>query len=296
MEQTTQIMIAPATVSDNFEEVKAYILSTLAEYEGAVFVGEESIKMAKSIVAGLRKDQKALKDEIAERKRAYMEPWDRFMTQANEILALYDEPIGLIDGQVKAFVEKQKAEKRQLIEEIYNEIFPEEDRVYTLESMYNPKWENVTTTKKAITDDLKQIRAKIDADTQTIQAFRSESVEKALQMYLKDRDLQSAIAYMTSYENQRAEILKNQKAEEEDRIRREERAKIEAEQRLAIEQAKAIEQAQIDAKNEVLEGFIPEVTNEEAVEHIYSIKVTETERQTLEFYMNSIGIEWEVLS
>ena len=51
-----------------------------------------------------------------------MAPWDAFEPKAKDLINLFDEPITLIDGQIKAFEEGRIAQKKALIEAIYTEL------------------------------------------------------------------------------------------------------------------------------------------------------------------------------
>ena len=89
--------------------------------------------------------------------------------------------------------------------------------------------------------------------------------------------------------------------EEQERIRREERAKLEAEQR-AIEAERraqeekeaAIESAREEAAQEVIDGLIPDMDGETSL-YEYRISLSEDAKKKLEMYMDSVGIEWELM-
>lgn len=293
-EVTTEIQLVSGQINGNFDEVRTYILSTLEEYKGAVFVGDESIKLAKSIVADLRKSQASLKSEVSQYKKAYLEPFEAFKKQADEIIALYDEPINYINGQVEAYVKQLKADKRKVIEELYNKIFLSDwAEHFPLDSIYDPRWENQTYKKSQIEKDLNELLTHFAQDITVICSNQSDSVEKAMAMYYRDRNLANAIQYIQNYEQQRREIEERNRAKEEQRIREEERAKLEAEIKATNNLAQAVEQAQ----KEAIAELIPvSEDGEESTDYVYSINLTPTEKETLELYMNSIGINYEVLS
>ena len=141
------------SIECNFDEVKQAINARLAEYEGAVFT-EESKTVAKKEVASLRAEKKNLMDNLREAKRTYMAPWDAFELRAKELIDLYDQPIGLIDGQMKAFEEKRVAQKKDLIRQIYRELAGDVADIIPLEKIYSSKWENAGTREKAIREEI----------------------------------------------------------------------------------------------------------------------------------------------
>ena len=228
-------------VSCNFEEVEAYIKDRLKEYDGAIFT-EESKGYAKKELAKLRSEKKELNDNLRDAKKKYLAPWDAFEPKVKELINLFDEPITLIDGQVKAFEEDRIAQKKSLIEAIYTELVGDLADIIPLERIYNPKWENATTKEKAIREEVvaQATAARIALDT--IHGMRSDAESKALSVYKQTLSLPEAISCINAYEAQKVEILRKeqerQREEELERIRREEREKLEVE-RKALEEREA---------------------------------------------------------
>lgn len=311
-EITAVITQEKAKISCNFDQVKQAIQDTLAEYKGAVFT-EDSKTYAKKHVASLRAKKKDLQDNLREAKKEYMKPWDEFEGQAKTLIALYDEPINLINGQVQEFEANRIARKKELIQELYMELVREELREYIqLDKIYNPKWENATVKEKEIRGELSAIADKTARDIETIRGMNSDAVEKALAGYRVDLDLTDAISYINNYERQKQEIIareqERRRLEEEERIRREEREKALAEQRAAeekeaasrqaeAEKAQAVEQAKAEATQEFIDSLIPDADeDDDRILTSYNIFATSGEREKLEMYMNSVGIEWEVIS
>lgn len=307
------------TVSCNFEEVKGYIRERLKEYDGAVFT-EESNGYAKKELAKLRAEKKELNDNLREAKKKYMAPWDAFEPKVKELINLFDEPITLIDGQVKAFEEDRVVQKKALIEAIYTELVGDLSDIIPLERIYNPKWENATTKEKAIREEVlaQATAARIALDT--IRGMRSDAESKALDVYKQTLSLSIAISCINAYEAQKAEILRKeqerQREEELERIRREEREKLEAErkvleereaQRRAAEEAleaqrrqleeekqAAVEQARETGAQEVIENLTPD-TEEDTQLYEYRVALSKKGKEAFEMYLDSVGIDWEMI-
>lgn len=307
------------TVSCNFEEVKGYIRERLKEYDGAVFT-EESKGYAKKELAKLRAEKKELNDNLREAKKKYMAPWDAFEPKVKELINLFDEPITLIDGQVKAFEEDRVSKRKALIESIYTELVGDLADIIPLERIYNPKWENATMKEKAIREDVlaQATAARIALDT--IRGMRSDAESKALDVYKQTLSLTIAISCINAYEAQKAEILRKeqerQREEELERIRREEREKLEAErkvleereaQRRAAEEAleaqrrqleeekqAAVDQARETGAQEVIESLTPD-TEEDTQLYEYRVALSEKGKKSFEMYLDSVGIDWEMI-
>lgn len=209
----------------NFEEIKENLSGMMELYKDAQF-SEESSTQAKKEVATLRKIKKALSDRRIEVKKECMKPYDDFETKVKELTALIDEPIVLIDTQVQAFEEKKKAEKKQKIYEIYDELIGDMTTYLPLTKIYDAKWENSTTSLKSIRDDIEQVVSSTEMAISTIKGMVSDSVNDALERYKADLSLANAIAYINYYEQQRLEII----AKEEERKRLAEQKRIADEQ------------------------------------------------------------------
>ena len=296
-------------ISFNFEEMKQFLSERLEEYRAAVFT-DESIKDAKKYIAMLRKEQQAFKSRISDVKKEYIRPFEEFKKTADELVILYDEPINFIDGQVKDYEERRKEEKRQKIDEIYDAAVPEDLKEYIpLSKIYNERWENATFKENDVVKEIKEVSVSVSSAISTITGMHSDAVPKALSAYKNDLSLTAAISYINNFEAQKAEILRKeqerQHQEELERVRREERERIAAEQKAAAEKeaadrkaeeekAVAVEQARETATQEVIESLIPD-TDGEWVSFDYHISLNADSKTKLEMYMDSVGIEWELV-
>ncbi len=299
-------------VSCNFEAAKAYLDSQLAYYKGLVFT-EENKKSAKETVARLRKQKKELADRVLAVKKEYMAPFETFADQAKELMDKYDEPINFINGQVADFERKRIAEKQEAIRMLYEQYIEEAElkEILPLSRIYNPKWENATTSQKAIIEEMMERKEAAKQAVRTIKDMHSDVEEAALNMYKESYDLSGCILYINSHEKQKAEILKREqeriRREEEERIRREEREKLEAErraeealaqerQRAEQEKQQAVAQAREEAAQEAIDGLIPEEEAEaERTPYQYTILLTDKEKEALELYMTSVGIDFKLM-
>lgn len=307
--ENIQAIIKPQAgkIECNFEMVEKNIQERLKEYEGAVFT-EDSKTYAKKEVASLRAEQQNIKDNLRDAKKVYMEPWNAFEDRAKDVIALFDKPIDLINGQVKDFETKRISEKKQVIERIYLETAAELKEYIPLEKIYNPKWENATTREKAIREEMQSMADSTRKALDTIRGMHSEAEEMALCIFKRGLSLPDAISHINNYERQKQEILAREeewkRQEETDRVRREERERIAAEQRaraekeaavrqMEEEKAAAVEQAREEAAQEAVESLIPELDGKKSL-YEYHMELTEDAKAKLEMYLDSIGIDYEV--
>jgi hypothetical protein len=219
------------TIGMNFDEVKATLSNGLEEYRHMTFT-EDSKTEAKKTVASLRKLKKTVNDKKNEVKKSFMVPYTDFETKVKELDKLIDEPINFINAQVETFERNRVEERKRLISEIYDEVIAENEAVaeyLPLQRIYDSKWENATTTKKAIKEAITEHIEHVEKDLATIRAMESEFEDKGLEKYKITLELSDAIGSMNQYQEQKEEIIKCQK-EDEERKRVEEERKKEAEQ------------------------------------------------------------------
>lgn len=211
------VQLQNGTIDANFDSIKAALAAELDTYKKMVFT-EDSKKDAKDTVAYLRKFNKALDDKRKEVKKAYMAPCDAFEVKVNELKKQVDEPIKFINEQIEEFERKRVEEKRALIKDIYTGIAAEHAEAaeyLPLQKIYDKRWENATTTKKAITETITERMTRVETDLTTIRSMESEYEDKGIERYKATLELSVAIATMNQFQKQKEEILRREKEREE---------------------------------------------------------------------------------
>lgn len=287
-------------ITGNFDAIKSQLEREMAEYKGKTFT-EETKKKAKEDLADLRKLKKNVNARKLEVKKAYMKPYDDFEEKVKELICVIDEPIGLIDGQVKEFEEKRIIERKAAIEDLYDETVEEELRDYIpLERIYGDKWTNATTTMKSIREEINLKVMQTRQDITTIKAMKSEKEEEALHLYMNNNNLAHSIQFLTRYEQEKAEILKKREKEEQERrereleaererVREEERKRIREEERLKEEAAKEVI-ADLKAVNEEKAA---DLSSSDSKRVIYTVVATDAELEEIEMALTSLGVYFE---
>ena len=289
-----------AKISCNFDQVEQAIKGTLAEFEGVVFT-EDSKTYAKKQVASLRKQKKEFQENLRDAKNQYMAPWNEVETRAKNLIALYDEPINFINGQVQAFEEKRIREKKEEIEAVYNELVPEDLQDYIpLECIYGAKWDNATTNMKTVRKEISEAVTKTQSEISVISSMGSDKVQAALALYMANRNLAAAVKYISDYEAKKKEILAQQERREAERaeaLRREEIEKIRREERARIAEEERIRnEAKREAVEEIKtvdEAAAAPLTEKHSMKVIYTVVATAEEIQEIEMAFNSLGIYFE---
>ena len=179
----------PENITFNYEELKQALTKKVSMYETMVYT-DDQIKEAKADKAQLNKLKKALNDERIRREKEYMQPFNEFKTQINEIIGIIDKPVAVIDAQVKAYEDKQKQDKMELIKALWKEQDVPEG--LTLEKVFDERMLNVSYTmshvKQKMLDDIKRF----NRDMTTLANLPEYSFE-AQQMYISTLDITKAL-------------------------------------------------------------------------------------------------------
>lgn len=206
MELRVNEITLPEAISFNYEELKAELTAQIKKYETMVYT-EDQIKVAKEDRASLNKLKKALNDERIRREREYMQPFNMFKAQINEIIGIIDKPVALIDGQVKEFEEKQKKEKAEMIALIFESTAHPE--WLKIEQIFNPKWLNASVNQRTITEEIDNAIENINNNLSALQILPEFSFE-AIEVYKTTLDINKALE-----EGKRLAEIQKRKAEAE---------------------------------------------------------------------------------
>jgi hypothetical protein len=314
-ELTLRVNQNPGTIELNFDELNEQMDKILAEYKGAVFT-DESMDIAKAERASLRKLKKDVDHARIAAKKEWMKPLDDFESQMKKLSAKVDKPINLIDGQIKDYEAKRREEKKKAITAVYEELVGNMREYLPLSRIYDPKWENVSTTMKFIRESITESVENAAGAVRTISEMQSDAAEEALKIYKNTLDITKAVAYINNYERQKAEIMRREeerRRQEEERRRNAEIERARAAERQAIERESKIKEEtkkaaagelrkELEKKKESGvedEALTPFTDDElpfetpETVTVFYKIVATSEELETVDTMLNSLGIFFE---
>lgn len=173
----------------NYEELKAEIQAKCADYKTLQYTADQ-IDSAKKDRANLNNLKKALNSERITRQKEYLEPFENFASKIRELCDMIDEPVSLIDKQVKEYEEKEKREKREKCVEIFNTI--EHPTWLKYEQIENVKWYNKTTSLASITKEIETTIESINSSMFALSQM-SEFAFEAIEEFKRTLDMQSAI-------------------------------------------------------------------------------------------------------
>ena len=271
-----ELKMAPYSIPEapvfNYDELKTAITEKAAMYETVVYT-EDQVKTAKEDRANLNRLLKALNDERIRQEREYMQPFNAFKTQINEIIAIIKKPIAAIDMQVKEFEEKQKEAKFTQIEDFFNSC--ELPAPVKFLQILDNKWLNASVSMKSIQEAITERLVQMESDLSVIRQLPAYAFE-AEQTYLRSLDLAQAVS-----EANRLREMAERKAAHEAEVQR----------RIAEKQAATV------SKIETVEPApAAEVSSEPEREWIaFQAYLTPEEAKALGNYMRTNGIKYKAV-
>ena len=285
MELRVEPVTFPEAIQFNYEELKAEITSKVEMYKNLVYTGSDQIKDAKADRAALNKLIKAMSDERIRIKKDCLKPYDEFERKIRELTDIVNEPVQLIDKQIKEYEQTLKEEKRKDIEALFETIGFQ--AFVKLEMIWDEKWLNASVSMKSIEEKMRDRMYQISTDMLTLNRL-SEYAFEAVAVYKETLDMNRSIA-----EAQRMSEIAKQKAEAEARRKQEEerRAK-EAEEKKVYETPVIIPEPVPDQDQQAPEHM---VTEPEKMEVRFAALLTTEDALALKEFFQSRNIEFRAI-
>ena len=203
--QTDLATALPAVLEFNFEDLKKALAERMELYRGLV-VTEDGIKAAKQDRADLNKLREAIEAKRKEVKKACMAPYTEFEGRVKELVQLVDAPIAAIDGQLKEYEEKRRADKRAEIAAIYEETVGELKGILPFERLWRDEWYNTAWSMKKIREAIVAAEGKAASDLEVLSTVESEFAEAVRLKYLEALDLNAALAERARLQERAAKL------------------------------------------------------------------------------------------
>lgn len=194
-----ELIIKSGTVTipqaiENIQLLKQELTDRLDYYKSLV-VTEDGIKDAKADKAALNKLKAAIDGQRKEVKRQTMALYEPLEKECKELLAMIDEPIAAIDGQLKAFDEQKKQAKYAALVEFFGKVNCND--FVKLEHVLNPKWGNATMKLDALKNEVSAEVERISFEyTEIKRLYAGHPLLPAiLERFEQTRDKGAALAY-----------------------------------------------------------------------------------------------------
>lgn len=276
----TDLTTMPQSIEFNFDELKTELADSLNKYSSLV-VSEDGIKEAKADRAKLNRLKTIIEDKRKAMKNLCLAPYQTFEAQCKELVALVEQPIRSIDGQISVFDQKLQDEKWNSISDYYASVVGDLAELVPLEKIVSPKWKNKTESLESINngigDTLDRIRTELELLDSSCPDEFAVQVKEA---YLQNYSINEARAKFKSLEETKLKLEAVAKA-------REEASKVKPE----------VVEAPVPEPVQISEPPVPE--NKPLNEPLYSVsfKVTGKKEKILSLkgFMTEHNISYEVI-
>lgn len=218
----------------NNEELKEAISAKVQDYKGLQYT-EETIKEAKKDKATLNKLREAIETERKRIKKQCMAPYELFEKQVKEVLAIIDEPIHLIDSQIKEVEEQRRLEKKQKVLEIYEENIGNLKGILPFAKVLKNEYLNVSKSLKSITEEITALISKVNQDMDVIEELDTKYELQVKDMYVKTLDLSMALRENARLEEVERKLAERRVQQEKERAEAEKRAAEEAQKQQDVQ-------------------------------------------------------------
>lgn len=276
MELRVEPVTFPEVIQFNYEELKAEITSKVEMYKNLVYTGSDQIKDAKADRAALNKLIKAMSDERIRIKKDCLKPYEEFERKIKELTDIVNEPVQLIDKQIKEYEQTLKEEKRKEIEALFETIGFQ--AFVKLEMIWDEKWLNASVSMKSIEEKMRDRMYQISTDIMTLNRL-SEYAFEAVAVYKETLDMNRSIA-----EAQRMSDIAKQKAEAESRKKQEEERR-----------AKEVEEKKVYETPVIIPEPVPEHIEPQKMEVRFAALLTTEDALALKEFFQSRNIEFRAI-
>src|SRR5574344_1534026 len=201
-------------VIKNKEEIIKEMTLSLEKYNKVLT--EETVKEGKEDKAKLNKIIKAIEDKRKEIKKMVMLPYEEVEEDFKEITNLINKTVSVLDTQIKAFEEEEKAKKQEQIEELLKANT-------TGINLNNDKWLNATYKLKDIEQEINEFVAKFNQDMELLKDEdiiirdyykRTLNISETLMEKKRIEELRKAEEFKKQEEQRTEEIKEEIKIEE----------------------------------------------------------------------------------
>lgn len=190
--QTDLSALQPQAIDFNFEQLKTEIAERTGHYAGLV-VTEDGIKDAKGDLANLRKLSEAIDAQRKEVKTACLRPYVAFEAQCKQLTDIIGCPIAAIDGQIKAYEERKKEDKREEITAFFMTSTGDVAPFLPLSRLWNPRWLNAGYKMQDVQNELEAAIILCRKDVESIRGLDSPFVAELLEQYAQSGNLSAVL-------------------------------------------------------------------------------------------------------
>lgn len=179
-------------VEFNFEDLKLELSKSLEKFRNIIYRKEE-IAEAKRDRASLNRFRDLIENERKRIKNLCLKPYIEFEKKIKILVSLIDEPISLIDSQIKTFEEEKREIKKLKIKNFYLDKIGNLANILSFEKLFDASWLNANVSLKTIQSELLSKIEKAKSDLDLIKSFKSRWEAELISTYLSGFSLQNSL-------------------------------------------------------------------------------------------------------
>lgn len=203
LQVTTQAL---EPIKANLEDIRQYVHNITVRYHNVQY-SDEDMKTAKADRADLRHLKEDIESKRREVKKAWNAPYTAFENEIKAITALIDEPVALIDGQIKDYEARKKEERKNGLRALFNK-WNTLGALINFDDVLQEEWLKLSVKESKVHGELLGKLEQISKDIAALEAsIEPEYRTECLAAYCKTFNLADAMA--------RQMYLKTEKAKQE---------------------------------------------------------------------------------
>ena len=199
-------------IAFNSSQIKKCIHEISEMHKGLQYTEGQYADLKKDL-AKLRKIEKDLTSQTSYVKKKYMEPFDNFKKEMDEIRSELGNTIKDLSAQGDEFEKQRKEKKLAEIKSLYQELCTNAQVEIPFSKVFQDKWLNVSTTKASIKKSVKSFLCAYQQDIESIENS-CKYYEQAKKVYLETFDLNAALKENNELLRQE-QVIEEKKKEEE---------------------------------------------------------------------------------
>ena len=202
--QITHQPLAP--IQANLDQIKEYVQGVVNKYQNITYT-DEQMKMAKADRADLKHLKEDIDNKRKQVKAAWNAPYLEFESKIKAITALIDQPVALIDGQIKDYEARKKEERKDSLRAVFNK-WNTLGALINFDDVLQEEWLKLSVKESKAHGELLGKLEQIGKDIAALEAsIEPEYRTECLAAYCKTFNLADAMA--------RQMYLKTEKAKQE---------------------------------------------------------------------------------
>ena len=203
LQVTTQAL---APIQANLDDIRKYVQSYTVRYHNVAY-NDEDMRLAKADRADLRRLKEDIENKRKEVKKTWNAPYTAFENELKKITALIDEPVALIDGQIKDYEARKKEERKDGLRALFNK-WNTLGALISFDDVLEEEWLKLSVKESKAHGELLGKLEQIGKDIAALEAsIEPEYRTECLAAYCKTFNLADAMA--------RQMFLKTEKAKQE---------------------------------------------------------------------------------